>query len=467
MAGTAKVMRTATLAATFAFALNATAQQPVKFQHEVKKKETIFGIANQNGLTVQELIDANPKMKEPGFELKKGDVINIPYTATEYQEVKKKQAATATTTTTTAATKGTKASKETDPRKREVRVGVVLPLHDVDGDGRRMVEYYRGLLMACDSIKREGVSVNVHAWNLNIEGDASKIIKDPSAAECDIIFGPLYTKQVKALGDFALKNDIKLVIPFSISSDEVLRNRNIFQVYQNDVDFSSSVIEKYMERFKDYHAIFIDCNDAESKKGIFTIPLRRTMEQKGTDFSITNLTSDDLAFQKAFSNKKKNMVILNSGKSPELRAAIAKLDKVKSANPSMEISIFGYTEWLMYEKYNIDNFHKYDVYIPTSFYYNPNSSRVKRIEQRYRWAFHEDMQQALPRFAITGFDQGYYFLRGLHLYGKEFYGNTGVNGNSGVQTPYHFKRNSGGGLQNTAFMFVHYIPGGGLESMNF
>ena len=32
---------------------------------------------------------------------------------------------------------------------RTVRLGVMLPLHDLNGDGRRMVEYYRGVLMAC------------------------------------------------------------------------------------------------------------------------------------------------------------------------------------------------------------------------------------------------------------------------------------------------------------------------------
>ena len=29
---------------------------------------------------------------------------------------------------------------KTDVRKRAIRVGVMLPLHDVDGDGKRMVE---------------------------------------------------------------------------------------------------------------------------------------------------------------------------------------------------------------------------------------------------------------------------------------------------------------------------------------
>ena len=48
----------------------------------------------------------------------------------------------------------------------KVSVGVMLPLHDVNGDGKRMVEYYRGVLMACDSLRLMGISVDVHAWNV-------------------------------------------------------------------------------------------------------------------------------------------------------------------------------------------------------------------------------------------------------------------------------------------------------------
>ena len=47
--------------------------------HKVKKKETIFGIARQYGLTIQDLIDANPEMSTPGYELKKDDYIKIPF----------------------------------------------------------------------------------------------------------------------------------------------------------------------------------------------------------------------------------------------------------------------------------------------------------------------------------------------------------------------------------------------------
>ena len=39
--------------------------------HKVKKKETIFGIAKEYGVSIQELINANPEMKEEGYELKR------------------------------------------------------------------------------------------------------------------------------------------------------------------------------------------------------------------------------------------------------------------------------------------------------------------------------------------------------------------------------------------------------------
>ena len=40
--------------------------QNYKEMHQVKRKETIFGIARENGITVEELIKANPEMNTPG-----------------------------------------------------------------------------------------------------------------------------------------------------------------------------------------------------------------------------------------------------------------------------------------------------------------------------------------------------------------------------------------------------------------
>ena len=69
----------------------------------------------------------------------------------------------------------------------------MLPLHNNDGDGRRMLEYYRGMLMACDSLKLQNISVQVNTWNVDINADIKQFLSEPNLEKCDIIFGPLYT----------------------------------------------------------------------------------------------------------------------------------------------------------------------------------------------------------------------------------------------------------------------------------
>ena len=456
-----KFLRYFVLLLALVFTVDSVAQgaDQIRSTHKVKRKETIFGIAKMYNLSVEDLINANPAMREPGYELKKGDVISIPHAKSDTKQT--------TYAEKPAAPAANQAIPANDVRQREIRVGVMLPLHNANGDGKRMVEYYRGILMACDSLKKTGISINVHAWNAAEDADMSKILQDPAAAKCDIIFGPLYSKQMQVLSDFVEKNDIRLVVPFSINAPQLLTNRNIFQIWQSPTNINEATIVHYLEKFKDYHPVFIDCNDSTSKKGVFTFGLRRQLEGRGIDYGITNLKSSEDVFSRSFSRTQKNMVILNTGRSPELGVAFAKINGLKFNNPSLEISMFGYNEWLMYTNSHLENFYKYDTYIPSHFYYNPLSSQTERLEQKYRRNFRTDMQNTLPRFALTGFDHAFFFLKGLHKYGKTFNGAAGMFGYPPVQTPLVFERMGNGGLQNHSLLFVHYTPEHRVETVKF
>ena len=350
-----------------------------------------------------------------------------------------------------------------DVRQRAIRVGVMLPLHNINGDGKRMIEYYRGILMACDSLKQSGISVDIHAWNAAEDADIIQILHDNDAARCDIIFGPLYSRQMQAMSDFVQRNDIRLVIPFSINAPQLLTNPNIFQIWQSPTNVTNSSIDRYLENFKDYHPVFIDCNDSTSKKFPFTSGLRRQLDNRGIVYNITNLKSSEEQFSKAFRRTQKNIVILNTGRSQELGVAFAKLNGLLLKEPTLEISMFGYTEWLSYTRTHLENFYKYDTYIPSAFHYNPLTPQTQRLEQKYRWNFHSDMQHALPRFALTGFDHAFFFLKGLHKYGKSFNGAAGMFGYPPVQTPLMFERLGNGGFQNRSVSLVHYTTDHRME----
>ena len=439
-------------ALVFAAAVSA---QTMKYQdlYKVKKKDTIYGIAKKYNITIDQLISANPDMQKPDYTLHKGDqlVIPAPVTTTPQPVQSTQQPATPAVKKSSSA----------------VRIGVMLPLHNVDGDGQRMVEYYRGILMACDSLKAQGISTDVKAWNVPIDANVQQTLTDNNAKDCDIIFGPLYTKQVKSIGDFCRRNNIKLVIPFSISGNDVASNDHIMQVYQSPQLQNELAVNAFVERFKGCHAVIVDCNDTTSRKGVFTSALRKRMEAAGIGYSITNLKSSEAMFAKAFDASKQNVVVLNTGRSPELNVTLAKLNGLKVTAPAMRISLFGYTEWLMYTKVYLEYYHRYDTYIPTSFYYNPLASRTANLERSYRRWFKSDMRLALPRFAITGYDHAQFFIRGLHKYGGKFTGTSQQSTYTPLQTPLKFKFVQGGGMQNSAFMLIHYKTNHTMESISY
>lgn len=439
------------LICAFAVSLPLSVSSQTTGTHEVKKKETMYSISKMYGITVEELVQANPGMEKPDYKLKKGSVIVIPLRQQEAQQVSAAPAVV----------------EKGDVRNRAIRLGIMLPLHKINNDGKRMVEYYRGLLMACDSLKKEGISVDIHAWNLPETADITPLLQDPAAANCDIIIGPLYSKFVTSLAAFAQQHDIMLMIPFSIHAPEIYTNRNIFQVYQIPNDLVESTARRCSDWFKDYHPIIVDCGDTTSTKGAFTATLRRQLEVKNIQYNVTSLKSTDAQFASAFVMGKPNLVVLNSARSPELLSTFGKLSAIKAANPDIQISMFGYTEWMMYTQYQLENFYKYNVYIPAPFYTNLMSPQSERFQQLYRKNFSQDMMNALPRFAMTGFDHALFFLRGLHKYGKTFDGAAGRFGYQPLQTPLKFERIGNGGLQNRAYMFIHYKDDRTIETVNY
>ena len=424
-------------------------------KYKVKKKDTLYGIAKKYNISVDALIEANPEMKVEGYELRKDSYVLIPYTTTQ------------ATSAPGGSIRTTSSTVRQPYAGKTVRVGVMFPLHNVDGDGRRMTEFYRGMLMACDSLRAEGMNIDIHAWNVNIDADITTFMQQAGAANCDIIFGPLYSKQVHALAEFCKARGIMMVIPFSISEDDVSLYRQIFQVYQSKDRLTNSSIDTFLKLFPSCHPVFVDCNDKTSDKGGFTFGLRTRLGSQNIGYGITNVNSTDDAFARQFSTSKTNVVILNTSRSPELTQVLNKLAAMKAKKPGLRIKLFGYTEWMMYLGIDEAKFHECDTYIPSTFYYNPADPRTQSLTESYRRWFKTDMQAALPRFALTGYDYAQFFLRGFAKYGKAFRGMKTQNSWRAVQAPLQFKQVGSAGMQNEFFQLIHFLPNGNVEAISY
>jgi hypothetical protein len=270
---------------------------------------------------------------------------------------------------------------------------------------------------------------------------------------------------VGAVAHFAESNNIKALLPFSIYAPQMNTVTQLYQVYQPSDSLTQDFVADYVKRFKGCHTIVIDCNDKESNKGTFTAALRNALDQMHMSTSITNLKNSEESFIKAFKKGERNVVVLNSGHAPELKMALLKLNNMTMIDPEMQVSLYGYTDWLMYLKQYQQDFCRYDTYIPSTFHTQLTEPTTQQLVRKYQEVFGMDMQQALPRFALTGFDHAMFFLQGLHLYGKNFTGSRWQQPSTPLQSPLRFEPTPRGGRYNKQKLLLHYTQEGVVEDI--
>lgn len=82
----------------------------------------------------------------------------------------------------------------------------------------------------------------------------------------NVIFGPMHQSQIKPLSDFAEKNGIRLVIPFSQKGEEVFNNPAVYQINTPQSYLYSEVYEHFTRQFPNSHVILLNRQIRTKKK---------------------------------------------------------------------------------------------------------------------------------------------------------------------------------------------------------
>ena len=282
--------------------------------HKIKRKETVYSISRMYGITEEELIAANPEIK--GKKLKKGKFLCIPYTKNKKDQVTPKPEATVAPTDTELFDKNKKESRKFST----IKAAVVLPFN-VDGTGNpdeqlRMVEYYEGFLMAVDSLKEKGVSIDLYTYDSGkTTASVSQVLNKPEMKSMDIIFGPAHAEQVKPMADFAKKNNVRLVVPFTSKGDDVFDNPSVYQINTPQSYLYSEVYEHYLRKFPNANVIFLDAETGHNDKEDFIKGLKEELKNKQITFKeLKGESINPEGMKLAVDSLRENVIIPTSGK---------------------------------------------------------------------------------------------------------------------------------------------------------
>lgn len=436
--------------------------------HKIKRKETVYSISRMYGITEEELIAANSEIK--GKKLKKGKFLCIPYTKNKKDQVTPKPEATVAPTDTELFDKNKKESRKFST----IKAAVVLPFN-VDGTGNpdeqlRMVEYYEGFLMAVDSLKEKGVSIDLYTYDSGkTTASVSQVLNKPEMKSMDIIFGPAHADQVKPMADFAKKNNVRLVVPFTSKGDDVFDNPSVYQINTPQSYLYSEVYEHYLRKFPNAHVIFLDAETGHNDKDDFIKGLKEELKNKQITFKeLKGESINPEGMKLAVDSLRENVIIPTSGKNVALIKILPQMIVTAREHPNYDMKLFGYPEWQTYTHDHLSSFFELDTYFYSSFYTNNLFPAAIQFTQSYRRWFSKDMANTYPRYGMLGFDTAFFFLQGLHKYGSNFEDNMNNMMVTPIQTGFKFDRvNNWGGFINRKVFFVHFTKNYELIKLDF
>ena len=438
--------------------------------HRVERKETIYSISRLYGITEAELIAANPELRTE--KLKKGKFLCIPYTSAGNSQKEQEQPVSPTTIPTD--NELFDKSKKENPKIATIKAAVMLPFM-TDGSGNRdeqtrMVEYYEGFLMAVDSLKEKGVSIDIYTYDTyNNTSSVKSILAKDEMKNMNIIFGPAYPEQVKPVADFAKKNNIRLVIPFTSKGNEVFNNPSIYQINTPQSYLYSEVYEHFTRKFTNANVIFLDAEDGDKDKADFIKGLKE--ELKGKHIPFTELKGEAItpeSLKGAMNATLDNVFIPTSGTNIALIKLLPQLIVTLRDNPDYRMQLFGYPEWQTYTNDHLASFYELDTYFYSSFYTNNLFPEAIRFSSAYRKWYSKDMSNTFPKYGMLGFDTGYFFLKGLSQYGSNLEDKLNKVTVTPIQTGFKFERvNNWGGFINRKVFFVHFTKNYELIKLDF
>jgi hypothetical protein len=333
-----------------------------------------------------------------------------------------------------------------------------------------MVEYYEGFLMAVDSLKQKGVSVDLYTYDSGKTADAvNQILNKPEMTGMDIIFGPAHTDQVKPMADFAKKHNIRLVVPFTSKSDEVFDNPSVFQINTPQSYLYSEVYEHYLRKFPNAHVVFLDAGTGHNDKDDFIKGLKEELKNKQITYKeLKGEAINPEGMKLAVDSLRENILIPTSGKNVALIKILPQMIVTAREHPNYQMKMFGYPEWQTYTHDHLSSFFELDTYFYSSFYTNNLFPAAIQFTQSYRRWFSKDMGNTYPKYGMLGFDTAFFFLQGLHKYGSNFEENMNNMMVTPIQTGFKFERvNNWGGFINRKVFFVNFTKNYELIKLDF
>lgn len=410
-------------------------------KYEVKEGDTFYGIAQAHGLTVDQLVAANPSIDI----LKAGMEIDLPQGCEP-----------AVTDNNTVSIPGMATVLPTDT----MSIAIILPFKNGNNRSVQAIEFLRGFVLAVDSLRSSGSPIRLLVINTTgTEKDLRRVFLTPGLKESKIVVASNSPDQQKVLGRFAIKYKINLLNLFSTKDETYLTNPFVMNGNISHDEMYAKAINYYITCYPDVTPVFIKRKNGNADKAEFVTLFKEKLKSNGTKYheiEYTDKLSDATLNQ--LPSGKYYAFIPNTSDVTELQKFIDAVVAYRDAHPEQTgASLWGYPEWIKYRGDLQKKFHNANTLIFSRFYAVEKNPDEELLQEKFSKWYGKRIDDKAPKSGTLGFDTGMYLIKALSANGGDF--SKFTPSYDGLQNAFNFVRVPDGGWINTEMFMINYAPG--------
>lgn len=365
--------------------------EPVSYiDYTVKAKETFYSLSKQYGLTQQQLVDLNPALSSG---VQEGMVLKVPSRSNQIASNSAKQNVILT-------------AKNSNDKKTLV---LLFPFNVAKNGGDTIssnvnrlnndkflnmtLDFYSGALMAIDSAKQVGVTMDVKIFDSNetkTTSNTAAIFSNNDLANADAVVGPFYQSNVEKMANMLEQSNVPVISP--LSKDEGNPAPNLYQSIVPVADLKYAMFD-FMNAKQGNIIAVID----KKKETIRKYILENQKEVKIAPLTPTGGLNIE-GFKSQFVKDRMNYVILETGNTGMIKYTINTMVSVMTAY-QVQLVILEPNETLDTDEISFENLMKLHLMYPSATREN-NSPEALLFMQSYR----KKNKVNPSTYAIRGFD---------------------------------------------------------------
>lgn len=352
-----------------------------------------------------------------------------------------------------------------------VDIAVMLPFmldqEKPDKQTQLYTEFYKGFLIAVDSLRNIGSKINIRAFDTAASIDTVRnLMTSPDFGVYDIIIAPDDEAQLNAISDFALQHDMNVMNIFAVKSELYKNNKAVMQANIPHSDMYDEAVTALLGSYMDYMPVLLIPNEGKTDKIEFVNKLRSELSSRNLPFTEIHysgyLKESDLA---QLEHDNRYIFVPASGTQTEFSHIIGALKTYRENLLNYNnVRLFGYPEWITFRSDMLENLHTMNSTIYSRFFNDDSSYRSRDFAELYKRWYGSPMMSAIPVQGILGFDTGFYIINAIHR------DNNGLNNShysyDGIQSGYHFSKPAESeGVINDRLYFINFRPSGVIEKL--